>query len=97
MNKELFNQVLDLKEIIYDLPEVKEYLKLKKAINNSKSLQSLDKKIKYLKKCHMSDEEKNEYNFLLNEYNSNAIIQNYLEASRNLKNVLFEIKNELEL
>lgn len=97
MNSDVKSSILKLKEIIENSSEYKEYFNLKNAILNNENLCNLKLKLDNLKKCKMSDEEKENYLKLNEEFESNILVVNFKNAKRNYEDLLLEIKKELEL
>ena len=61
MNKNLNDKIIQVKDEIAALDLVKEYNFYRDLFLNSEELKQLNNRIKFLKKCEMSNEEKDEY------------------------------------
>jgi|GEM_PF-3375214 hypothetical protein len=97
MDKKIINELETLKGDIFSDPLIIHYLELKKIISSSKELLMLEEKMKSLKKCKMTKEEKNEYQNTLNIYNTNPLIAEFKTFSDDVYSYLIEIKSDLEL
>ncbi|MFA6755935.1 MAG: YlbF family regulator [Bacilli bacterium] len=97
MNKEIKDNIDNLKSELMNDPTILEFLDLKKEVENDRVLKNLRNKIQFLKDCKMNDEQKNNYNKLLDEYNKNPLVINYKRAEENAYDLLNEIKDNLEL
>ena len=97
MNNDIKESLNKVKKDLLNEPIVKEYLRLKELILESDELSKLKKRISFLQKCHVSEEEKDEYYKLLNEYNNNPLIIQFKSVSDDVCNLLEEIKKELEI
>ena len=81
-----------LKEEIDNLPEMKEYLKLKKLIENDTELAKMRLDIARLANEKKYEERDN----LLQIYNSHPLVNNFYLAEEEIKNLLQSIKNIIE-
>lgn len=97
MNNEIKESLNKVKKDLLNEPVVQEYLRLKELILESDELSKLKKRISFLQKCHPSEEEKDEYYKLLNEYNNNPLIIQFKSVSDDVCNLLEEVKKELEI
>ena len=97
MNNDIKESLNKVKKDLLNEPIVKEYVRLKELILESDELSKLKKRISFLQKCHVSEEEKDEYYKLLNEYNNNPLIIQFKSVSDDVCNLLEEIKKELEI
>lgn len=81
-----------LSSAIKDLPEVKEYLKLKSLLMNNEELKELRTNI-----ARLADEGKlEERDNLLKIYNSNPLVNNFESSKKEVEQILFQIKNILD-
>ena len=96
-----------LKEIKVDmnsLPIVKEYFRLREAIQNDERLSSLDKEIKVHQKKMCSNKDNEEvlskerevYEKLTIEYESDPLIKNYKQVKDEVYALLYEVKGVLD-
>lgn len=97
MNKELALKANVVKEDLSSLPLVKEYLKLKNIIDNSKELRNLENKVKFLKRCDLNDEEKEEYYKAKEEYENNPLISNFKKLEKEIIDLKIEVKKILAI
>ena len=97
MNSEIKESLNKVKKDLLDEPIVQEYIRLKELIFKSDELSNLKKCISFLQKCNPSEEEKEEYYKLLNEYNKNPLIIQFKSVSDDVCDLLEEIKKELEI
>ena len=97
MNNDIKESLNKVKKDLLNEPIVKEYVRLKELILESDELSKLKKRISFLQKCHVSEEEKDEYYKLLNEYNNNPLIIQFKSVSDDVCDLLEEIKKELEI
>lgn len=81
----------EIRNEINELPEIKEYLKLKTLLENDKELAELRGNIARLASEHKEEERKN----LIEIYNSHPIVNNYNLAKEEAYKTLSEIKNVL--
>jgi len=96
MSKEIDETVETIKDDLLNDPLIIRYLELEKLISSSESLNSLKKEIDYLKKCNINEEEKIKYKNLLEQYNSNPLVNEFKNVSDDVFNLLEEIKEEIE-
>ncbi len=97
MNKDIESKVKDLKDSLLSEELIKEYIKSKNAIFDSKTLQNYENILKYLQKCDMSEEEKREYDKALNEFKNDPFVQNYIKLENEKTELLKEIKDILDI
>lgn len=103
MNK-LDEALLNVKNEILSLPEMKEFLSLKASIEKDDEIQKIDKEIRLHQKamCKAEDndevylKEKELYENNLKLLNENPLYQNYLIARENVKELLLEVKEQLQ-
>lgn len=82
----------EIEEKIYDLPEAKEYLKLKKIIEENEEIQTLQKEI--ISKQNSGQIE--EANALISRLNSNPIVINFNSVKEELAITLRQISDILK-
>ena len=95
----LDNALFSLKEELYSLPLIKEFLKIKQEINDNERLLNFDKNIKRLQhqSCKNNDKlAKEEYLKLKEEFDNDPLIVNYQILYEEVNNLLKEIKQILE-
>lgn len=97
MNKDIELKVKDLKDSLLSDELIKEYIKSKNLIFDSKTLQNYENILKYLQKCDMSKEEKREYDKALNEFKNDPFVQNYIKLENEKNELLKEIKDILDI
>ena len=88
----LLDLAKEIQEKILDLPEAKEYLRLKKIIDEDEEIQSLKKEIVSLQK----NGEKAKADELLKKLNAMPIVINFEEIRGQLADTLKVISNILE-
>jgi len=96
MSKEIDETIETIKDDLLNDPLIIRYLELEKLISSSESLNSLKKEIDHLKKCNINEEEKIKYKNLLEQYNSNPLVNEFKNVSDDVFNLLEEIKEEIE-
>ncbi len=92
MNDELIKQAQELREEIDNLPEIKEYYRLKNLIENDEGLRKMREAIAR----ESLSENLKAHNALLQEYNSHPLVANYEAAKREAKEILRTIQNILK-
>ena len=95
----LDNALFSLKEELYSLPLIKEFLKIKQEINDNERLSNLDKNIKRLQhqSCKNNDKTAKEtYLKLKEEFDNDPLVVNYQILYEEVNNLLKEIKQILE-
>lgn len=95
----LDNALFSLKEELYSLPLIKEFLKIKQEINDNERLSHLDKNIKRLQHqiCKNNDKAaKEKYLKLKEEFDNDPLVVNYQILYEEVNNLLKEIKQILE-
>ncbi|MEG0977840.1 MAG: YlbF family regulator [Bacilli bacterium] len=106
MNKEeLFKEIDDIKENLYNEPLIKEYFRLANAIKKNKELIELTKEIEFSKKNLVPSSSSEEdykkelatYNSLKEKYNSNPLIVNFLIIKEQVKDLISEIKDIIQI
>ena len=83
--------VKEIRNEINELPEIKEYLKLKALLESDKELAEMRQNIARLASEHKESERKN----LLEIYNSHPLVNNFNIVKEEAYKILLEIKNEL--
>ena len=76
---------------LYNLPEVKEYLRLKDALEKDEDLKAMRQEIARL----TNEGKKEEHNNLLSVYNSHPLVVNYLALREEVIALLRQIKDIL--
>lgn len=89
---EVIVKAKELKEEIDNLPEMKEYLKLKELMEKDEELKRLRKEIARLEK----EGKKEEKNNLLNIYNNHPLVNNYYLAKEEVKQILSSISQIIQ-
>lgn len=97
MNKNLDDKVIQVKNEISNLELVKEYNFYCDLFFSSQELKQLNNRIKFLKKCEMTENEKDEYYRLLNQYNNHPIVSNYKMLKKEIEELKLEVKNIIKL
>lgn len=92
MNKQLISEAKKLREMVDELPEVKEYYRLKKLIECDDHLKKMRNEIAEAK--YHGDKEKHEQ--LLSQYNSHPLVSNYESSKEEVQEILLTIKNILD-
>ena len=82
----------ELRVEIDNLPEVIEYNKLKKLLENDEELKAMRKEIARLK-VEGKEEERNN---LLKVYNSHPLVNNFYLAEQEVQSILLTIKNIIQ-
>lgn len=85
------NATKELKQYLLSLPEVKEYLSLKKAYEIDPSLKELKKQIVRAKNENRMDD----YHSLKEQFDTNPLVNNYLNAKNEVASLLKEISDIL--
>ena len=89
---EILNKAKEIREEVDDLPQVKEYYRLKELYENDDELKRLRGEI-----ARLASEGKNkERKALLEIYNSHPLVSNYNQAKEEVIILLNEIKNILD-
>lgn len=81
-----------LKESLLELPEIKEYLKLKDLYEKDESLKQMRRDIARLK----NEGKEEERNNLLNIYNNHPLVNNYNLAKEEVKAILQTIRDIIQ-
>ena len=81
-----------LKESLLELPEIKEYLKLKDLYEKDESLKQMRRDIARLK----SEGKEEERNNLLSIYNNHPLVNNYNLAKEEVKEILQTIRDIIQ-
>lgn len=81
----------EIKDYLLSLPEVKEYIALKKDYETDEKLNELKKLIIRAKNENRMDD----YKSLKKEFDEHPLVNNYLNAKEEVKNILKEISNIL--
>ena len=95
----LDNALFSLKEELYSLPLIKEFLKIKQEINDNERLSNLDKNIKRLQQKSYKNNDKlakEEYLKLKEEFDNDPLVVNYQILYEEVHDLLKEIKQILE-
>lgn len=82
----ILEKVNELKKELYDLPEVKEFLKFKKLFENDEHLKNLRKEIA---NAHTPKEKESK----MKEYNNNPIVVNYNSYKNDVMDIINTITN----
>ena len=82
----------EIRSDIDNLPQVKEYYRLKEIYENSKELKVMRKEIARLK-VQGKEKERNE---LLKAYNSHPLVNNYNIAKDEVKEILLNLQNIIQ-
>ena len=98
---EIIDDVNELKRIIEQSKEYKEYKKYTSLLDNNKEINKLINEIKKLQQSIVKLEiakkdckkEEEELNFLFDELNNIKLYQNYLNASKNLNILITSVQN----
>lgn len=85
----IIEEALSLRQEINNLPEIKEYLRLKNLFENDESLKEMRYNIAKLKSEDKEEERKN----LLDLYNKHPLVNNYEIAKQEAIDILNTIKN----
>ena len=85
----IIEEAISLRKEINELPEIKEYLRLKELYENDESLKEMRYNIAKLKSEGKEEERKN----LLDLYNKHPLVNNYEIAKQEAIDVLNTIKN----
>ena len=80
-----------LAEELYSLPEIKEFLRLKEALEKDEELKEMRQEIARL----TNEGKKEEHDNLLNVYNSHPLVANYLAMREEAISLLSQIKDIL--
>ena len=80
----------ELKSTLYELEEFKEYFRLKKLVEESSEIKSLELHLKSL------DPNSREYHHLLKEYESYPLIVNFNKAKEEVASILNLVKDIIE-
>ena len=90
------DKTIELAKQLHDellpLPEIKEYLRLKKLYHEDEELKRMRQEIARLKNENKEEEREN----LLKIYHQHPLVNNYFLAKEEAENILREIKQELE-
>ena len=81
-----------LREGIDNLPEVQEYYRLKKLIEDDKELSQMRKEIARLKSLGKEEERNN----LIKVYENNPLVNNFYIAKQEVQSILVTIKNIID-
>ena len=95
----LDNALFSLKEELYSLPLIKEFLKIKQEINDNERLSNLDKNIKRLQHQSYKNNDKaakEKYLKLKEEFDNDPLVVNYQILYEEVNDLLKEIKQILE-
>lgn len=89
---EIILRAKELRKDIDNLPEIKEYYRLKILYENDEELRKMRKEIARLCSLHKEEEKKN----LLNIYNNYPLVNNYEATKEEAQKILLAIKNIIE-
>lgn len=89
---EIILKAKELRKDIDNLPEIKEYYRLKILYENDEELRKMRKEIARLSSLYKEEEKKN----LLNIYNNHPLVNNYEAAKEEAQKILLTIKNIIE-
>ena len=81
-----------LREDIDNLPEVQEYYRLKKLIEEDKELSQMRKEIARLKSLGKEEERNN----LIKVYENNPLVNNFYIAKQEVQSILVTLKNIID-
>jgi len=97
--KKLNNLAKNINELILENESVKEYLFLKKEIENDKELKDLKEKLDVLRKkiCKDKAKDSEEYYKLLEIYKNNEKIKKYEQLYLKIKELMIDISDILSL
>lgn len=102
MNKDLKEKLDRFIEDFLDVPEVKQYLLIKKEIETSEELKELNKKLSLSQKdmalsmgTSSYEENKKRYEEIKNLYDNHPLIVNYYCLEEEVSYLLNELKNKL--
>lgn len=88
----ILEKAKSLREDIDNLPEVKEYYRLKVLYENDKELERMRKEIARLKAEGKEEERKN----LLAIYNSHPLVNNFTQAKEEVEHILLAVKEIID-
>lgn len=88
----IIEEAISLRKEINDLPEIKEYLRLKELFEKDESLKEMRNNIAKLKSEGKEEERKN----LLNLYNNHPLVNNYYLAQEEAISILSAIKDIIQ-
>lgn len=88
----IIEEAISLRKEINDLPEIKEYLRLKELFEKDESLKEMRNNIAKLKSEGKEEERKN----LLNLYNNHPLVNNYYLAQEETISILSAIKDIIQ-
>lgn len=104
MNKSLEMKLTELKELLFSQPEIKEYFRLRKALEKDRELMEIEAQIRFHQR-EMSEniandekyfQEKGIYETLKKEYDSHPIVANYEAIKIIVYDMLQQIKDIIE-
>jgi len=88
----ILEQAKSLREDINNLPEVKEYYRLKELYENDKELERMRQEIARLKSKGLEEEKNN----LLKIYNSHPLVNNFNQAKQEVEHLLLAVKEIID-
>lgn len=93
------NLAKEINQLLLDNPTIKEYLMLKKEIEEDRSLQSLKNQLDVLRKEVCKDKEKDskDYFLLLDNYKKNAKVKRFESLKKEIHAYFVEISDILSL
>ena len=97
--KKLNNLAKEINELLLKNPTIKEYLMLKKEIEEDKVLQELKNKLDVLRKeiCKEKDRDSEDYFLLLDQYKQNFKIRRFESLKKEIQAYFVEISDILSL
>ncbi len=97
MNDVIRSDLKVIRELLQKEELVKEYLSLKSQIDSSKEIRNIQNKMKFYKKCNMSDEDRSEYYEAKKALDNDPLLLNFLETKKEVDHLKKEIKEILKL
>lgn len=85
----IIQKAKEIRNLIEEIPEVQEYLKLKKIIENDEELKDIRKKIVELKSKDLLEEAKN----LQEIHDTHPLVHNFYLLKEELRNILQMVKD----
>ena len=97
--KKLNNLAKEINELLLENPTIKEYLLLKKEIEEDNALQELKKQLDVLRKeiCKAKDRDSEQYFLLLDKYKKNLKIKRFETLKKEIQAYFVEISDILSL
>ncbi len=97
MNSAIRSDLNVIKELLQKEELVKEFLSLKSQIDSSKEIRNIRNKMKFYKKCNMSEDEKEEYYKAKKLLDNNPLLLNFEETKKEIDHFKREIKEILKI